>query len=104
MHSSGSITRKFGPTWKQSTGQTSTQSMYLHLIHFSVTTKVIAAPIDAGTGCRRSHWFSGSPAGGAYCAKAASTPKARRANPAAAVGAAERAGRGQFCGGGFVAV
>src|SRR5712691_8079927 len=43
MHSSGSITRKFGPSRKQSTGQTSTQSVYLHLIQFSVTTKVIAA-------------------------------------------------------------
>src|SRR4051812_37768392 len=39
MHSSGSITRKFGPSWKQSTGQTSTQSVYLHLMQFSVTTK-----------------------------------------------------------------
>ncbi len=46
MHSSGSMTRKFGPTWKQSTGQTSTQSMYLHLMQFSVTTKVIAYPFD----------------------------------------------------------
>src|SRR5450631_4928687 len=53
MHSSGSITRKFGPTWKQSTGQTSTQSMYLHLMQFSVTTKVIAAPVDAGSGGAR---------------------------------------------------
>ena len=43
MHSSGSITRKFGPSWKQSTGQTSTQSVYLHLIQFSVTTKVMNA-------------------------------------------------------------
>src|SRR3546814_5278943 len=32
IHSSGSITRKFGPSWKQSTGQTSTQSVYLHLM------------------------------------------------------------------------
>src|SRR5688572_16681544 len=39
MHSSGSITRKLGPSWKQSTGQTSTQSVYLHLMQFSVTTK-----------------------------------------------------------------
>jgi hypothetical protein len=35
------MTRKFGPSWKQSTGQTSTQSVYLHLMQFSVTTKVI---------------------------------------------------------------
>src|SRR6185295_8708817 len=41
MHSSGSMTRKFGPSWKQSTGQTSTQSVYLHLMQASVTTKVI---------------------------------------------------------------
>src|SRR5690606_28982950 len=38
---SGSITRKFGPSRKQSTGHTSTQSVYLHLIQFSVTTWVI---------------------------------------------------------------
>src|SRR4030081_1661212 len=42
MHSSGSITRKFGPSWKQSTGQTSTQSVYLHLMQLSMTTWVIA--------------------------------------------------------------
>src|SRR5512136_585947 len=41
MHSSGSIDRKFGPSRKQSTGQTSTQSVYLHLMHDSVTTCVI---------------------------------------------------------------
>src|SRR3546814_3629369 len=41
MHSSGSITRKFGPSRKQSTGHTSTQSVNLHLIQFSVTTCVI---------------------------------------------------------------
>src|SRR5665213_612015 len=44
IHSSGSMTRKFGPSRKQSTGQTSTQSMYLHLMQLSVTTKVIGAP------------------------------------------------------------
>src|SRR5207245_476985 len=42
MHSSGSITSMFGPSWKQSTGQTSTQSVYLHLMQLSVTTWVIA--------------------------------------------------------------
>src|SRR4029077_17886386 len=42
MHSSGSITRKFGPSRKQSTGHTSTQSVYLHLMQDSVTTWVIA--------------------------------------------------------------
>src|SRR5579872_4088528 len=45
MHSSGSMARKFGPSWKQSTGHTSTQSMYLHLMQFSVTTKVIQLPL-----------------------------------------------------------
>jgi protein-disulfide isomerase len=45
MHSSGSITRKFGPSWKQSTGQTSTQSMYLHLMQLSVTTKAMTHPL-----------------------------------------------------------
>src|SRR3546814_15181130 len=39
MHSTGSITRKFGPSWKQSTGQTSTQSVYLQRMQFSTTTK-----------------------------------------------------------------
>src|SRR5258706_4475295 len=42
MHSSGSITSMFGPSWKQSTGQTSTQSVYLHLMELSKTTWVIA--------------------------------------------------------------
>src|SRR5918995_2662723 len=49
MHSSGSITRKFGPSWKQSTGQTSTQSVYLHFMQASVTTKVIG--YSAGGAC-----------------------------------------------------
>src|ERR1700735_4115185 len=44
MHSSRSITRKFGPSWKQSTGQTSTQSMYLHLMQLSVTTNAMTYP------------------------------------------------------------
>src|SRR5579864_5894796 len=44
MHSSGSMTRKFGPSWKQSTGQTSTQSMYLHLMQLSVTTNAMTYP------------------------------------------------------------
>src|SRR5205085_10823402 len=38
MHSSGSITRKLEPSRKQSTGQTSTQSVYLQRIQLSVTT------------------------------------------------------------------
>src|ERR1700674_640951 len=44
MHSSGSMTRKLGPSWKQSTGQTSTQSIYLHLMQLSVTTNAILKP------------------------------------------------------------
>src|SRR5262245_8324142 len=43
MHSSGSMTSMFGPSWKQSTGQTSTQSVYLHLMQDSVTMWVIGA-------------------------------------------------------------
>ena len=41
IHSSGSITKKFGPSWKQSTGHTSTQVVNLQLIQFSVTTNAI---------------------------------------------------------------
>ena len=54
MHSSGSITSMFGPSWKQSTGQTSTQSVYLHLMHCSVTTKVMpgVAPMGVVDGAR----------------------------------------------------
>src|SRR5690606_21965996 len=48
MHSSGSMTRKFGPSWKQSTGQTSTQSVYLHLMQASVTTKVMPRFLEGG--------------------------------------------------------
>jgi hypothetical protein len=38
MHSSGSITKKLGPDLKQSTGHTTTQSVYRHWIQLSVTT------------------------------------------------------------------
>src|SRR3546814_18613116 len=59
MQLSGSMTRKFGPSWKQSTGHTSTQSVCLQLMQFSVTTWVtvrravgdthsLAAPIAPG--------------------------------------------------------
>src|SRR5258706_2042482 len=44
MHSAGSITRQFGPSWNQSTGQTSTQSIYLHLMQLSVTTNAMTYP------------------------------------------------------------
>src|SRR5258708_6374287 len=53
MHSSGSITSMLGPSRKQSTGHTSTQSVYLHLMQLSVTTYAIVrtsppAPNDSG--------------------------------------------------------
>src|SRR5258706_16103596 len=48
MHSSGSITSMFGPSRKQSTGQTSTQSVYLHFTHDSVTTYVIKGGLSPG--------------------------------------------------------
>jgi hypothetical protein len=35
------MVKKFGPSRKQSTGQTSTQSVYLHLIQASVTVWVM---------------------------------------------------------------
>src|SRR5437879_4156488 len=43
MHSSGSITSMLGPSRKQSTGHTSTQSVYLHLMQLSVTTQAMSA-------------------------------------------------------------
>src|SRR5258706_4202462 len=45
MHSSGSITSMLGPSRKQSTGHTSTQSVYLHLMQLSVTTYAILRTI-----------------------------------------------------------
>src|SRR5438105_4001525 len=41
MQTAGSITRKFGPSWKHSTGHTATQSVYLQQMHASVTTWVM---------------------------------------------------------------
>src|SRR6266404_6247151 len=38
MHSSGWMTSMFSPSWKQSTGHTSTQSMVLQRIQLSLTT------------------------------------------------------------------
>jgi hypothetical protein len=52
MHSSGSIARKFGPAWKQSTGHTSTQSVYLQLMQLSVTTWVMAGSWGSGFAVR----------------------------------------------------
>lgn len=37
--------QKIWSSWKQSTGQTSTQSVYLHLMQFSVTTNVMGSPL-----------------------------------------------------------
>src|SRR5690606_10915106 len=54
MHSSGSITSMFGPSWKQSTGHTSTQSVYLHLMQASVTTNVMLE-IPLGPDAKRAH-------------------------------------------------
>src|SRR5437879_12501177 len=48
MHSSGSITSMLGPSRKQSTGHTSTQSVYLHLMQLSVTTYAIVRTITPG--------------------------------------------------------
>src|SRR6218665_390013 len=45
MHSSGSMTSMFGPSRKQSTGHTSTQSVYLHLMQFSETTWVMTGAV-----------------------------------------------------------
>src|SRR5690606_12835460 len=53
VHSSGSSTRKLGPSWKQSTGHTSTQSVYLHLMQFWVTTKGMT-----GDACGRAAYCS----------------------------------------------
>ena len=71
MHSSGSITSMFGPSWKQSTGHTSTQSVYLHLIQASVTTKVMLCSTRAPPKAR----FEGAE----FCYK-----RATRAKPDAA--------------------
>src|SRR5712664_582824 len=50
MHSSGSITSMLGPSRKQSTGHTSTQSVYLHLMQLSVTTYAIVRTIPPDLG------------------------------------------------------
>src|SRR6266404_6770297 len=61
MHSSGSIARKVGPSRKQSTGHTSTQSVYLQRMQDSVTTWVMAVMPGAAVGPRygsyRDHRF-----------------------------------------------
>src|SRR5439155_24883367 len=47
MHSSGSMVRKFGPSRKQSTGHTPTQSVYLQRMHDSRTTWVMEGSAGA---------------------------------------------------------
>src|SRR5271166_6726309 len=42
------MTDIFSPSSKQSTGHTSTQSMYLHFMQFSTTTYVISFPLNLG--------------------------------------------------------
>src|SRR4051812_35219615 len=60
MHSSGSIARKFGPSRKQSTGHTSTQSVYLQRIQASVTTWVMATGLlVALVGDRKTGFYGG---------------------------------------------
>src|SRR3546814_116967 len=84
MHSSGSITRKFGPSWKQSTGHTSTQSVYLHLMQFSVTTKGME-----GTRVRWRGHFSG------LCASCGRMPLWERLQPRALAPSPAKAGRSE---------
>src|SRR5438128_12449966 len=69
MHSSGSITSMFGPSWKQSTGQTSTQSVYLHLMQLSVTTWVIAQSLVGGCEAAREKQEIIRPSSGALKAR-----------------------------------
>ena len=45
MQPSGSMAKKLSPATKQSAGQTSTQSVYLHRMQDSVTTKVMPAAL-----------------------------------------------------------
>lgn len=52
MQISGSITKKLGPSKKASTGQTATQSVYLHFIQLSVTTNVMGKSFAEQYGCR----------------------------------------------------
>src|SRR5690242_11293236 len=70
MHSSGSMTSMFGPSRKQSTGHTSTQSVYLHLTQLSVTTYVIAVLYAWCSDCCQTAYCSRNKVIGA----AASTP------------------------------
>ena len=53
MHSSGSITRKFGPSRKAATGHMLTQSVHLQRMQASVTTWVMAAPPRTGPPARK---------------------------------------------------
>ena len=52
MHSSGLMTSMLAPSLKHATGQTLTQSVYLHLMQGSVTTKAIAVShLDGAARC-----------------------------------------------------
>src|SRR5690606_31448149 len=75
---SGLITRKLGPSWKQSVGQTSTQSVYLQRMQFSVTTKVMAVSLTLGGSCRPAS-ANGAGRGGGQAA-ASSFEMAQRAS------------------------
>ena len=55
MHSSGSMVKKLGPSRKQSTGQTSTQSVYLHWIQDSETTWVMMDSEKKGSALSDGH-------------------------------------------------
>jgi hypothetical protein len=46
----GLITKKFGPAKNASAGHTATQSVYLHLMQLSVTTKAMTAIPEVDTG------------------------------------------------------
>jgi hypothetical protein len=45
MQSGGLMAKKFGPSKNASTGHTATQSVYLHLMQLSVTTKVMVTSV-----------------------------------------------------------
>ena len=93
MHSSGSMVRMFGPSRKQSTGQTSTQSVYLQRMHDSRTTWVIAGAAWMGVRwrpVRRQWWACGRRFGGRpgfYGDNRASRGRGSCATPARGCGA-----------------
>jgi len=54
MQTSLSMTSMFGPSWKHSTGHTSTQSVSLHLMQLSVTTNAIYSAYHLARSSRKS--------------------------------------------------